>query len=610
MKPLFTDNQFVNAALLNGAADNTYAEFQRFPRLTWNPGLVQPEAITFGATGLSVGVTIPSGAGVLFNSGIFAEMHGTVTGADTQSATVSFSGLVPGSGSITAYLVASYAEIQQGPYTIVGPPIGHPDYNPNFSPTTAYSGKVASLAVAVQSGAPDNLTVFELARCTLATGATGVTLSTANQLRSGPAAVRPEVLVTGSAAVTVSQLANTLYVTGGLPLTTTLPTAASSRGVEAQLINNSQANFWTIAVAGSDLIYGQSYSASGVSGMSTALIGPGQALTLASNGVAWNITGASRTQRAYTYAGNPNGNVAGYAASGVFAPDTCWDSTNEQLYVCTTTGNASGAAWKQVNPRIALTGPLTIYVATTGNDVTGNGTVGSPFATLQRAWDYCQQKLDLQGYQLTIQLANGTYAAAATNCVGLMLGQSPTQQVNITGNLSTPSNVILTATSNAATISVRGAARVNIRGMRLGSTGGTLAHCLLATEAGFIYTDTMEFTTTSGGCLVATIGGSIYVNGAISVIANANYMFFADSGGFIGCIGRTITFPFIITFSAATAYTYPFGRIDCDSCTFVNAFNVNGARYVSLGWINTNGSGPNYFPGTVAGSLFGYGLYG
>jgi hypothetical protein len=47
----------------------------------------------------------------------------------------------------------------------------------------------------------------------------------------------------------------------------------------------------------------------------------------------------------YEFAGNPNGNVAGVQASSTTPPDMCWDRTNNNLYVCTTTGNAAAAVW-------------------------------------------------------------------------------------------------------------------------------------------------------------------------------------------------------------------------------------------------------------------------
>jgi hypothetical protein len=51
----------------------------------------------------------------------------------------------------------------------------------------------------------------------------------------------------------------------------------------------------------------------------------------------------------YTYAGNPNGNVAGTAGSGTVPADMVYDRTNDVLYICTSTGSASTAVWTAVN---------------------------------------------------------------------------------------------------------------------------------------------------------------------------------------------------------------------------------------------------------------------
>ena len=45
------------------------------------------------------------------------------------------------------------------------------------------------------------------------------------------------------------------------------------------------------------------------------------------------------------YAGNPNGNVAGYAATSTTPPSTCWDTTDGLLWICTTSGSAPTAGW-------------------------------------------------------------------------------------------------------------------------------------------------------------------------------------------------------------------------------------------------------------------------
>lgn len=71
-----------------------------------------------------------------------------------------------------------------------------------------------------------------------------------------------------------------------------------------------------------------------------------------------------------TYAGNPNGNVAGTAGSGSIKADAIWDTTNSILYICTTTGTAVTAIWTAVNAStaaavvVAPQGRLTLTTAT------------------------------------------------------------------------------------------------------------------------------------------------------------------------------------------------------------------------------------------------------
>jgi hypothetical protein len=48
-------------------------------------------------------------------------------------------------------------------------------------------------------------------------------------------------------------------------------------------------------------------------------------------------------------AGNPNGSIAGTAASSGVLPSIVWDRTNGVIYVCTTTGNAAAAVWTAIN---------------------------------------------------------------------------------------------------------------------------------------------------------------------------------------------------------------------------------------------------------------------
>jgi hypothetical protein len=62
-------------------------------------------------------------------------------------------------------------------------------------------------------------------------------------------------------------------------------------------------------------------------------------------GAGWQII-----QFGGTYAGNPNGHVAGVAAANGFAFNSMvWDTIDQFMWVCTTTGNAAGAVWSVVS---------------------------------------------------------------------------------------------------------------------------------------------------------------------------------------------------------------------------------------------------------------------
>lgn len=53
-----------------------------------------------------------------------------------------------------------------------------------------------------------------------------------------------------------------------------------------------------------------------------------------------------------SYAGNPNGNVAGVQYQ------LCWDTTDKELFICTTSGNAATAVWTSFSTSIDIPVPL------------------------------------------------------------------------------------------------------------------------------------------------------------------------------------------------------------------------------------------------------------
>ncbi len=255
--PVFQDPQFLDASGvggLNTAFGTVSGAIAALGSGVWAAaGLVSPEAMTTSFSGLVATIGLPAPWGVVTSGGALVRAHGTQTGQDTQSYTPTFSGLVPATGSITAYLAATITSIQQNPFPIPGPPAGDPSYNPNYVPTEGYATNLLSVALTAVSGQPNNVTSFELLRTTLTAGQVTISSwSTVGQQRATPRdALAPLVLMSGGNLTQAD--AQFMLMPGSAGLTHTLPPVSGAGGLNYHLFNASSGT-WTIAAAGSDLI--------------------------------------------------------------------------------------------------------------------------------------------------------------------------------------------------------------------------------------------------------------------------------------------------------------------------------------------------------------------
>ena len=82
-----------------------------------------------------------------------------------------------------------------------------------------------------------------------------------------------------------------------------------------------------------------------------------------------------------------------------------------------------------------------LYIATTGSDSIGNGTVGSPWRTMAFAMGKLPRALNKT---YTIHVADGTYAESI-DTTGVIAGAA--SRIVITGNLTSPANVVFTGST-------------------------------------------------------------------------------------------------------------------------------------------------------------------
>ena len=230
--PNFDNNQFLDQTALNDSFDLVSDSLEDITSSLHTPGLVGASNLSFSYSGLNISVSAPLPFRALFSDGTLASANGTTDGESSSSATVDFSSLVPSTGSITAYLVVSSGSVAQEAYSVPGPPVGHPDYNPSFSPYTAYSEQQDTLIFSATLTAPDNETTLFIASTVLSAGQTVITSSsTTGQVRAGAILSRNgEVLAadlgSGAAASNVGTLGGSLV--GTLPNPTLASTGATS----------------------------------------------------------------------------------------------------------------------------------------------------------------------------------------------------------------------------------------------------------------------------------------------------------------------------------------------------------------------------------------------
>ena len=257
--------------------------------------------------------------------------------------------------------------------------------------------------------------------------------------------------------------------------------------------------------------------------------------------------------------------------------------------------------------REMLAANRTYYVDNTNGSDSNNGLAsgsGNTFKTIQKVVNTVSA-LDINGFNVTIQVADGTYTGAVI--LKNVAGFSAAGNLTIQGNNTTPSNVLVSVISASAFAADGLSSTWDIKDLKIQTT--TSGYCLFAQNGSAIRFGNLDFGACAGNHIVAQYGGA-------SITAISNYKISGGAGahaevaaGVVSLQGRTVTLSGTPAFSYTFANAWRGGLLVADFMTFSGS--ATGSRYSATmnGVIVVGGGGASYFPGSSAGSASAGGQY-
>ena len=278
-------------------------------------------------------------------------------------------------------------------------------------------------------------------------------------------------------------------------------------------------------------------------------------------------------------------------------------------YTLTVAGTASisGTNTGDQTVREVLVAIRTYYVRTDGHDAasglnnTNDATTGA-FLTIQHALDKVVA-LDLSIYNVTIQVADGTYT-------GAVLANNPfigSGTVIIQGNNATPKNVVI-STTDVSAFTANFSALI-VHDLQIVTAGANnYRFALIATNNGSIHFQNIDFGACAQSHVRAEDGGVVTVTDNYTISGAAQYHFNATNG-LIRCQNKTITISNTPAFSSAFAFAQLAGVVIANGVTFAGSTTGKYFDVETDGTIFTNSGSLTYFPGNAAGTISSGGVY-
>jgi len=249
--------------------------------------------------------------------------------------------------------------------------------------------------------------------------------------------------------------------------------------------------------------------------------------------------------------------------------------------------------------RTPLTANLDLYVATTGSDGNDGLSAGSPFLTVQRAWSEIVNNYDLNGYVVTINIADGTYSAGISATSAPIGGNAGSGSVVLKSSSGNASAVIFNKTGGGNVFYAQGGAQFTLKDITL-QCSGTNGNGMVSGVGGVIAYDGVRFGACTLSHINASNGGFIQAVGNYTVFGSAAYHIVASAAGQVINASRTVTLTGTPAFTAWAFCSQ--GRIDSTATAYGGG--ATGSRFFvdQNGVITVAGAGVNVMPGNAAGT--------
>lgn len=302
-----------------------------------------------------------------------------------------------------------------------------------------------------------------------------------------------------------------------------------------------------------------------------------------------------------------------YSASNTLTRTTVTASSNADAAVSFSAGTkqvyitmpAVQVAWA----RERLTANRTYYVRTDGSDSNTGlaNTAGGAFLTLTK-FAAVVKTLDVAGFTVTAQLADGTYTAGGYFSEGIP-GCGLGNPITIQGNSGTPANVVVSVTSGQCFESYCGAS-IYVKDLKMQTTTGGV--CLQTAYGGLTRYGNVNFGACAAIHINTTHNGKTYCTAAYTISGGAVAHHHGDQGGVNLISAATITLTGTPAFSAYFAGVSAAGSIKYSTVVFSGS--ATGPRFFThkCGCIDVSasvGTSLTFLPGDSAGTAV-TGTYG